>query len=52
MLTLLKSYILHRAKIIGHEELAERFDLNTLRTIGMPLVFLFFEYALFVSLTF
>ncbi|KAI9116156.1 hypothetical protein K1719_013086 [Acacia pycnantha] len=40
MLINLKLYILHRAKTIGHEELAEKFDLKVLRAI----VFILMEY--------
>ncbi|KAJ6712760.1 putative PHOSPHOLIPID-TRANSPORTING ATPASE [Salix purpurea] len=38
MLIRLKSLILHRAKIIGHDELAKNFDLPTLRAIGLLLM--------------
>ena len=35
MLIRLKSLILHRAKVLGHDELAKNFDLPTLRAIGI-----------------
>ncbi|KAJ6426336.1 hypothetical protein OIU84_022031 [Salix udensis] len=38
MLIRLKSLILHRAKVIGHDELAKNFDLPTLRSIGLLLM--------------
>ncbi|KAF9689141.1 hypothetical protein SADUNF_Sadunf01G0060700 [Salix dunnii] len=38
MLIRLKSLILHRAKVIGHDELAKNFDLPTLRAIGLLLM--------------
>lgn len=38
MLINLKLLILQRAKMIGHEELAKKFDLKMLRAIGMHLI--------------
>ncbi|XP_028770550.1 uncharacterized protein LOC114727931 isoform X1 [Neltuma alba] len=40
MLINLKLYVRHRAKMIGYEELAEKFDLKVLRAIA----FILFEY--------
>ncbi|KAJ4702598.1 Gamma-tubulin complex component protein [Melia azedarach] len=38
MLISLKLLVLQRAKIIGHEELAKKFDLKTLRALGLILL--------------
>ncbi|KAJ0016642.1 hypothetical protein Pint_11591 [Pistacia integerrima] len=38
MLISLKVLVLQRAKIIGHEELAEKFDLKMLRALGLILM--------------
>ncbi|KAJ6703355.1 GAMMA-TUBULIN COMPLEX COMPONENT [Salix viminalis] len=38
MLIRLKSLILHRAKVLGHDELAKKFDLPTLRAVGLFLM--------------
>ncbi|XP_044495680.1 uncharacterized protein LOC123218326 [Mangifera indica] len=38
MLISLKLLVLQRAKIIGHEELAEKFDLKMLRALGLILM--------------
>ena len=35
MLISLKMMVLRRAKVIGHEDLAEKFDLKMLRALGM-----------------
>ncbi|RVW91667.1 hypothetical protein CK203_024252 [Vitis vinifera] len=35
MLISLKMMVLRRAKVIGHEDLAEKFDLKLLRALGM-----------------
>lgn len=35
MLISIKTLVLQRAKAIGHEDLAEKFDLKTLRAIGI-----------------
>ncbi|KAG5249517.1 Spc97 / Spc98 family of spindle pole body component [Salix suchowensis] len=34
----LKSLILHRAKVLGHDELAKKFDLPTLRAVGLKII--------------
>ncbi|KAI5595393.1 hypothetical protein POPTR_003G149100v4 [Populus trichocarpa] len=38
MLITLKSLILHRAKVLGHDELAKKFDSPTLRAVGLFLM--------------
>ena len=35
MLISLKMMVLRRAKVIGHEDLADKFDLKMLRALGM-----------------
>ena len=39
MLISLKLLVLQRAKVIGHEELANKFDLKTLRALGISFHF-------------
>ena len=42
LLISIKMLVLQRAKAIGHENLAEKFDLRTLRAIGMLHLFQFY----------
>lgn len=47
----IKMLVLQRAKVIGHEDLAEKFDLKTLRAIGISTfcaVFLVFVFPLII----
>lgn len=48
MLISLKSLVLQRAKVIGHEGLAQKFDLKMLRALGMSS----FIFLLYHGLTF
>lgn len=38
MLISLKSLVLQRAKVVGHDELANKFDLKMLRGLGMVFI--------------
>lgn len=44
MLISIKMLVLQRAKVIGHTDLAKKFDLKTLRAIGM--LHFFYSYYL------
>ncbi|XP_044509466.1 uncharacterized protein LOC123228218 [Mangifera indica] len=49
MLICLKLLVLQRAKIVGHEELADKFDLKMLRALGMFILLNYWMLAICVT---